>query len=145
MFKTRFISGAVLTLLTIGILYLGGYVTGVAVMLLSLGGVFELMRVYKQEKSAMAVLAYLMTIAYYCFLFFHLEKYLLPLMILYVLLVLAVYVITYPKYTDKDAMVAILAFFRLRAGPLCDRPRNQRARAGAPCCPPSACQPRRRA
>ena len=57
MFKTRFISGAVLTLLTIGILYLGGYVTGVAVMLLSLGGVFELMRVYKQEKSAMAVLA----------------------------------------------------------------------------------------
>ena len=41
MFKTRFISGAVLTLLTIGILYLGGYVTGVAVMLLSLGGVFE--------------------------------------------------------------------------------------------------------
>ena len=31
--------------------------------------------------------------------------------ILYVLLVLAVYVITYPKYTDKDAMVAILAFF----------------------------------
>ena len=90
MFKTRFISGAVLTLLTIGILYLGGYVTGVAVMLLSLGGVFELMRVYKQEKSAMAVLAYLMTIAYYCFLFFHLEKYLLPLMILYVLLVLAV-------------------------------------------------------
>ena len=61
MFKTRFISGAVLTLLTIGILYLGGYVTGVAVMLLSLGGVFELMRVYKQEKSAMAVLAYLMT------------------------------------------------------------------------------------
>ena len=30
MFKTRFISGAVLTLLTIGILYLGGYVTGVA-------------------------------------------------------------------------------------------------------------------
>ena len=32
-------------------------------------------------------------------------------MILYVLLVLAVYVIAYPKYTDKDAMVAILAFF----------------------------------
>lgn len=111
MFKTRFLSGAVLTLLTIGILYLGGYVTGVAVMLLSLGGVFELMRVYKQEKSAMAVLAYVMTIVYYCFLFFHLERYLLPLMILYVLLVLAIYVITYPKYTDKDAMVTILAFF----------------------------------
>lgn len=111
MFKTRFISGAVLTLLTIGILYLGGYVTGVAVMLLSLGGVFELMRVYKQEKSALAVLAYLMTIAYYCFLFFDLQKYLLPLVIGYILLVLFVYVVTYPRYTDKNAMSAILAFF----------------------------------
>lgn len=111
MFKTRFISGAVLTLLTIGILYLGGYVTGVAVMLLSLGGVFELMRVYKQEKSAMAVLAYLMTIAYYCFLFFHLEKYLLPLMILYVLLVLAVYVITYPKYNGQRCDGCNLSIF----------------------------------
>ena len=107
MFKTRFLSGAVLTLLTIGILYLGGYVTGVAVMLLSLGGVFELMRVYKQEKSVMAVLAYLMTIAYYCFLFFRLERYLLPLIIMYVLLVLTVYVIAYPKYTDKDVMATI--------------------------------------
>ncbi len=111
MFKTRVISGAVLTLLTIGILYLGGYVTGVAVMLLSLGGVFELLRVYKQEKSAMAVAAYGMTIAYYCLLFFHLESYIFPLMILYVLVVLSIYVILYPKYTDKNAMVALLAFF----------------------------------
>ena len=54
MFKTRFISGAVLTLLTIGILYLGGYVTGVAVMTFEFGRSVELMRVYKQEKSAMA-------------------------------------------------------------------------------------------
>ena len=111
MFKTRVISGAVLTLLTIGILYLGGYVTGVAVMLLSLGGVFELLRVYKLEKSAMAVAAYGMTIAYYCLLFFHLESYILPLMILFVLVVLSIYVILYPKYTDKNAMVTLLAFF----------------------------------
>ena len=111
MFKTRVISGAVLTLLTIGILYLGGYVTGVAVMLLSLGGVFELLRVYKQEKSAMAMAAYGMTIAYYCLLFFHFESYILPLMILYVLVVLSIYVILYPKYTDKNAMVTLLAFF----------------------------------
>lgn len=111
MFITRLLSGAVLTLLTIGILYLGGYVTGVAVLLLSLGGVFELMRVYRQEKSAMAILAYLMTVAYYCFLFFHLEAYILPLIIMYVLLVLLVYVVTYPRYTDKDALAAVFAFF----------------------------------
>lgn len=111
MFKTRLLSGAVLTLLTIGILYLGGYVTGVAVLLLSLGGIFELLRVYKLEKSSLGLLAYGMAIGYYCLLFFEQTAYMLPLCILYVLLVLALYVIQYPKYKDRDAMVTIVSFF----------------------------------
>lgn len=111
MFKTRFFSGAVLTLLTIGILYLGGYVTGVAVLLLSLGGVFEFLRVYKLEKTSMGVLAYGMTIAYYCLLFFEQQTLLIPLFLLYILLVLALYVIQYPKYRDREAMATIMSFF----------------------------------
>lgn len=111
MFKTRLLSGAVLTLLTIGILYLGGYVTGVAVLLLSLGGIYELLRVYKLEKTSMGIMAYGMTIAYYCLLFWKQQSLMLLLVVLYVLLVLAVYVIQYPKYKDRDAMVTIVAFF----------------------------------
>ena len=62
---TRIISGAVLVVLAIGILYSGGYVTGAAMLGLSLGGVFELLRVYKLHKSAMGYIAYAFTIVYY--------------------------------------------------------------------------------
>ena len=111
MFKTRFFSGAVLTLLTIAILYFGGYVTGIAVLLLSIGGIFELLRVYKLEKTSMGALAYGMTVAYYCLLFLKQPGFLLPLFVLYILIVLALYVIQYPKYKDGDAFVTIAAFF----------------------------------
>ena len=70
---TRIISGAVLVVLAIGILYSGGYVTGAAMLGLSLGGVFELLRVYKLHKSAMGYIAYAFTIVYYgliCFVSF---------------------------------------------------------------------------
>lgn len=111
MFWTRFLSGAVLTLLTIGILYVGGYVTGVAVLLLSLGGVYELLRVYKLEKSLLGILAYGVTIGYYCLLFFKQTRYVIPLIILFILLVLTVYVIRYPKHKDRDVMVVFGSFF----------------------------------
>lgn len=110
MFKTRLLSGIVLVILMIGILYLGGYVTGVAMLLLSLGGVFEILRVYKLEKSAMGVVAYLVTIGYYALLFVHEGGYMVQLILGFVLIVLGIYVTTYPKFTDKDAMAAILSF-----------------------------------
>ena len=45
MFKTRLISGIVLVALTLVLLWLGGPVTGAAMLLLSVVGVFELCRV----------------------------------------------------------------------------------------------------
>ena len=111
MFKTRLISGIVLVLLVIGVLYAGGYVTGVAVYLLSLGGILELLRIYKLEKSAMGVIAYAATTAYYGFLMFGLQKYTMPLILGFVLAVLSCYVITYPRFKDSDAMATIGSFF----------------------------------
>ena len=111
MFKTRLLSGIVLVILVVGILYCGGYVTAGAVFLLSLGGVFELLRIYKLEKSPIAIVTYLATTVYYAFLCFDMEMYIMPLMLGFVLAVLSVYVIRYPVYKDKDAMAAIMAFF----------------------------------
>ena len=65
MFVTRLISGIVLVILFIGILWVGGWLTCWSMCLLSLIGIFELMRVYKLEKSVMALIAYLTTILYY--------------------------------------------------------------------------------
>lgn len=110
MFKTRLLSGIVLVILVIGVLYLGGYVTAGAMLLLSLGGVFELLRIYKLHKTPIGITTYIATIAYYGLLIFDKNQFVMPLIIAFVLIVLGIYVTTYPKYTDKDAMAAVLSF-----------------------------------
>lgn len=111
MFKVRLMSGIVLVLLAIGVLYAGGYVTGVAVLLLSIGGVLELLRIYKLHNKLIGFMSYVATLGYYLLLFFNKHEYILPMFIVFILLVLAVYVIQYPTYTDKDVEAVLLSFF----------------------------------
>ncbi len=111
MFKTRLLSGIVLVVLIFGILYFGGYVTALAIFLLAIIGNYELLKVYGLEKKGPGILTYAATTVYYCFLVFGLREYVLPVMLLFVLLVLSLYVIRYPLYRDRDAMAAILTFF----------------------------------
>lgn len=110
MFKVRLFSGAVLVLLMIGILYLGGYVTGVATLLLSLGGMLELLRIYKLHKDKIGIVAYLATIGYYVLLFMDNTEYILPYILGYVIFILSMYVFCFPKYDDKAAMIPIFGF-----------------------------------
>ena len=110
MFKTRLLSGIVLVILVIGVLYLGGYVTAGAMLLLSLGGVFELLRIYKLHNTPIGIATYLSTIIYYVLLIFDKNQFVMPLIIVFVLFILGIYVTTYPRFTDKDAMAAVLAF-----------------------------------
>lgn len=109
MFKTRLLSGIVLVILAVAVLYYGGIVTLMATMLLALGGVFELLRIYKLNKSLLGYMAYAITIAGYLLLYFRQEQFILPCVILFVLIELAIYVLTYPKYCDKDIAVVFMS------------------------------------
>ena len=117
MFKTRLISGIVLVAFFVLVLWLGGYVTGITIMALSLVGVFELCRVYEIEKRSPAVLAYVWTVIYYVVLAlsevsikgFKLGRLSMPLMITYLLAILAVYVFRFPKYHDREIMAAFMS------------------------------------
>lgn len=111
MFKVRLLSGAILTLVVIGVLYFGGYVTAAAALLLSLGGMYELLRIYKLHNRLSGVLAYIAAVGYYVLLCMDLPQYIFPLILAFFLAVLALYVITYPEYKDKDAMIVLFAFF----------------------------------
>lgn len=53
MFKVRLLSGIALVLLAVLTLYMGGVITMAAMMIVSLIGVSELLRVYQIEKSSM--------------------------------------------------------------------------------------------
>ena len=119
MFVTRLLSGIVLVIISVVVLWFGGPVTGVFALFLSLVGVFELCRVYKIEKKSPAFIAYIWTILYYMALMFRdttirgfsLGRMTTPLMVTYLLAMLAVYVFRFPEYHDKEIMAAFMAFF----------------------------------
>lgn len=110
MFKVRVLSGIALVILAFLALYFGDIVTASAMFLLSIGGVYELLKVYGLEKKAFAYIVYLVTAVYYVLIYFNMNQFTVPLIIVLVLLCLVVYVITYPKYSDKDVMVSLLSF-----------------------------------
>lgn len=63
--KQRVISGAILAAVLIPVLLLGGYITSVSLAIVSLIGIFELLRVFKLEKSLPAIVSYIACILYY--------------------------------------------------------------------------------
>ena len=119
MFVTRLLSGIALVIISIVVLWFGGAVTGVFALLLSLIGVFELCRVYKIEKKAPAAFAYIWTVLYYLVLMFRNEsikgftvnRAIMPLLVTYLLVMLAIYVFRFPEYHDKEIMAAFMSFF----------------------------------
>ncbi len=111
MFWTRLISGIVLIILAVITLWFGGTVTGIVTCFLSLVGVFELMRVYKVEKSLPGIAAYVWTVMYYVVLMVGMKSLVMPVLITYLLAVLAIYVFTFPKFHDKEIMAAFFSFY----------------------------------
>ena len=121
MFKTRLISGIVLIVIALFVLWIGGAVTGAVTMILSAIGVYEFCRVYDIEKRSPTVIALIWTFVYYLVLILadmrtsiitkidpsvksavesgetvSLTKFTIPIMILYLLAILTLYVFRFP-------------------------------------------------
>ncbi len=111
MFKTRVISSIVLVIITAAVLILGGWVTAIALLALSLKGIQEILRVYKLEKSILGIVTYIFTVIFYGVIYFKFQEAMIPTMVVFLLVILAVYVIKFPTYTDKQMSVAFLSFF----------------------------------
>lgn len=108
--KNRLIGGVLVGIITLVTLFTGGVVTAIILSLCSLVGIREILKVYALDKSPFAFLNYIATILLYGFLYFEKAQFILPMIILFVLLTLAVYVIQFPKYKDIDMMRAIFSF-----------------------------------
>ncbi len=111
MFKQRAISAVILVIIAAVTLYFGGAVTCFVMCGVSLIGTMELLRVYELHKKSIGIVAYIATILYYVCLFLGYNNLLIPIMVLYLLAVLAVYVLTYPRYDDKKIMSVFMTFF----------------------------------
>ena len=111
MFKQRTISAVILVILTAATLYFGGLVTNIVMCAVSLTGVMELLRVYKLNRSLLGAIAYAATVCYYVVIYLGYDSFILPIIALYLLIVLAIYVLSYPKYDDRHIMAVFLALF----------------------------------
>ena len=105
MFRTRLISGIVLVLIALVVLISGGPVLAVTLFLISEIGLFELYRALKiQEKefSPLAAVGYLGTVVYYGIVFLGYQSYTMAVILGILILVMAVYVFTFPKYQTEQ-------------------------------------------
>lgn len=110
MFKQRAISAVILVIIAAITLYFGGALTCLVMCAVSLIGVMELLRIYGLNKKGLGYAAYGATFFYYALLYFDLHQFILPLFAVYMLVILAIYVLTYPNYKDKEIMAAFFAF-----------------------------------
>lgn len=111
--KDRVIGGIFVILTTLIMLLPGGIVSAIVLAVISMVGIYELLRVYSLEKTVFAVIAYAGTVIFYGLLYFEQEYFLLPFILLILMMLLAVYVIMFPKYKDKDVQKAFFAFIYL--------------------------------
>ena len=109
--KQRVISGAVLVVILAITLYFGGIVTCGLMALVSLVGNMELLRVYGVNKKTPGIVCYLATVLYYIAIYLDRMDIIVPMMVIYLLFMLAVYVLTFPTYSDKQIMAAFMDFF----------------------------------
>lgn len=97
MFVTRLLSGIVLVIAAVILLFFGDVWLVGALLLLSQIGIYELLRVFRLEKHPMALVVYLETAVYYTLLYLGLDWWTTGLLVLELVVLLMLYVARYPK------------------------------------------------
>lgn len=108
---TRIISGIVLVILAGITIGLGDWVLFAVTLLISLIGLTELYKILKLEKTPLGAVGYLATAGYYILMAFQKEEYFLFFSMGYLILAMAVYVFTFPKYKTEQVLVSYFGFF----------------------------------
>ncbi|MCD8014373.1 MAG: phosphatidate cytidylyltransferase [Lachnospiraceae bacterium] len=132
MFRTRLISGIALVVIALAVILTGGWVLNAVLMVISIIGMNELYRALKIEDgkewqkdrradtktgvktaaatSPLAATGYVFCIGYYFLVFFDLNAYTVTVMLALLILLMAVYVFTYPRYRTDQVSGAFFGF-----------------------------------
>ena len=109
MFKTRLISGILLVIAALLTIISGGYVLFFTLLCISLIGMQELykaMGVHGEHTGLLEVVGYAGAVLYYISLLVGFESYGLMAVLVSLILIMFVYVFTYPKYNAHQVMAA---------------------------------------
>ncbi len=125
MFKTRVISAAVLVVLMVAGIFAGSGVFAGLFVAISLIGMFELYRVFALEKSPMAIVGYVLAVAFDAAVYFGYSEVSTALLVGTLIAMMMVYIVTFPKFRAEQTMITYFGFvyvavmlsyvFRIRA------------------------------
>lgn len=110
MFYIRLFTGICLLIAAFICVSNGGWLLLSISMLLSLIGTFEMIRVFKLERSVVGYLAYISVFCFYLSTYFFGDKYHLLLFAFSIMLMMGAYVFTFPKYNFEDMTKAYFIF-----------------------------------
>lgn len=111
MFKTRLLSGIVLVILALVTVITGQDLLFGVLLLISLIGMSELYKVVNAHKSFLGLVGYLAGIMYYICIRFGSKEQIVPLVIAFLVLLMAVYVFSFPKYVAQQVMFIFFGLF----------------------------------
>ncbi len=111
MFWVRLRSGIILMAVAIVMLVLGGPVMFAGTLAISLIGMSELYRILQFDRQMPAIVSYLAAGVYFSLIYLGHTEWLMLTLVAYLLVLLAVYVFSYPRYTAPQVMMAFFGIF----------------------------------
>jgi phosphatidate cytidylyltransferase len=97
--------------ITVAVVVLGGNILFGVLFVISVIGMTELYKVVKVNKSILGFLGYAAGIGYYLLLYFQLERYQLMMFIFFLMLLMFIYVLGFPKYSSEQIMTVFFGLF----------------------------------
>ena len=110
MFKTRLLSGIVLVIIALATIIPGGIVlfaTLAAISLIGMQELYKAMRVHENQAGSLEIMGYAGAMVYYLTLLLDREEFSLIAILFALVLIMSVYVFTYPKYNADQIMAAM--------------------------------------
>ena len=111
MFKTRLISGIVMVIILIATVGYGGNVLFGLLAVISLIGMSELYKVFEIHNKPLGIAGYIMALAYYALLYMGMAEHMTMLFIIFLVLVMVVYVFSFPKFKAEQVMAGFFGLF----------------------------------
>ncbi len=111
MFTARLISGIILVILALIVVCQGGALLLLASAVVSCIGLFELYRVMKIQDKLPGAIGYAAALIYYALLWYGQGQYVDLLVISALMLLMTIYVVTFPRYGTEQVTVAFFGLF----------------------------------
>ena len=111
MFKTRLLSGILLVIIALATIISGGDVLFATLLMISFIGMTEIYRVLEISGTLLGGVGYVAAAVYYLLLRMNRTDMVVMLAIAFLIVLMMVYVFTYPKYRSEQVMLAFFGLF----------------------------------